>query len=66
MTDSNENSTGIIDSLKMSVLLNMKTGDPTYDMILSFMLTSIIAILFTRFQNIFEIFNYQKIMMNRL
>ena len=61
MTDSNENSTGIIDSLKMSVLLNMKTGDPTYDMILSFMLTSIIAILFTRFQNIFEIFNYQKI-----
>ena len=64
MADSNESSTGstgILDSLKMSILLNMKTGDPMYDMILSFMLTSVIAVLFTQFQNIFEIFNYRKI-----
>ena len=64
MTDSNESSTGMLDSLKMSILLNMKTGDPMYDMIISFMLTSIIAVLFTQFQNIFEIFNYRKICNN--
>ena len=64
MVDSDESSTGstgMLDSLKMSILLNMKTGDPMYDMIISFMLTSIIAVLFTQFQNIFEIFNYRKI-----
>jgi len=64
MTDSNDSSTGMLDSLKMSILLNMKTGDPMYDMIISFILTSIIAVLFTQFQNIFEIFNYRKICNN--
>lgn len=57
----NENSKSIIDSLKMSVLLNLKTGNPIYDMAISFMLTTFIAFLFSQSQYIFESLNYRRL-----
>ena len=47
MENSIESSKNILNSLKMSVLLNLKTGDPIYDMAISFILTTFIAFLLT-------------------
>ncbi|MDA7463480.1 AAA family ATPase [Candidatus Poseidonia alphae] len=51
----------VLDTLKLNLLLNLKTGDPYHDMIVSAILTGIITLLFSHFHNILDIITVKKI-----
>lgn len=52
---------GFLNTLKLNLLLNFKTGDPGYDMILSTILVGLITYLFANLNNIFEIISIKEI-----
>jgi hypothetical protein len=50
-----------IESLKLNLLLNWKTGDPTKDMIIAALFSGLITVLFTQFNLILEYTSLKKI-----